>query len=507
MTMKKILMAAVAVSAISAGAANAASITEAKISNVGVYSIGATTPSAPYLLANEVKFGTTGLDTTTANNNLVALVDTGLLADGNYTVTVTYSGPVKFATGLGNADMTAFNAYTAPATLGAAATTISAGACTSIQLSTGGLATTGALPTVTYLVSVSGCTGAGATTLAPRAFSLSPKLTITGLGAVTAKVNFQKSGIDIDNGQSAAVTLVQNTAAFAVSAVADTTPTYWDLSGTNAYTVLTADVGSDAVIGKYSVAPVATTVYLSADAASNNTTAGQVIRSNLTVTGDVSVLDVYAATAGNKLTATSTAKTAASISAQGAQTNPTTFANIGVLDLATAPTAAQTEKAYTLTVTPLAPTTGALYTAPAAITVPMQTVGLEGTSFVAPWVSGPEQTNFTTSIRISNQGSSDTGAVTLLLKSPTTISTTSGVTATSCNSAKLPSLAKIAANGELNITTANLETCFGNFKRADVIVTIQAAKTNLTAKMRSVTSVGLNNEISLGGLNQTGLSY
>jgi hypothetical protein len=68
-------------------------------------------------------------------------------------------------------------------------------------------------------------------------------------------------------------------------------------------------------------------------------------------------------------------------------------------------------------------------------------------------------------------------------------------------------LTTIAANGELNITSSDLATCFGNFKRADVIVTIQAAKTSLNAKMRNTTTAGVNSEISLGGLSVTGISY
>ena len=126
----------------------------------------------------------------------------------------------------------------------------------------------------------------------------------------------------------------------------------------------------------------------------------------------------------------------------------------------------------------------------------MQSVTLEGTNYTAPWVGG-SQSSANTSIRLSNSGVV-TGAVTLQLGAPVyNDGTTAG--ATTCTSATLSKLASIAANSELVISNADLTTCFGDFKRGDVTITVQASSDSLTAKARNVNSgTGVVSEISLG---------
>jgi hypothetical protein len=148
-----------------------------------------------------------------------------------------------------------------------------------------------------------------------------------------------------------------------------------------------------------------------------------------------------------------------------------------------------------LSVTPKMDTPPTAYTIPTAFTQQLQTIGLQGTSYTAPWIGG-NQSTAGSSIRLSNSGSA-TGAVTLQLLAPVyNAGTTPG--ATTCTSSTLPSLAGIAVNSELVISNADLTTCFGNFKRGDVVVTIQADTTSLTAKARNVNAAtGVVSEISL----------
>ena len=108
-------------------------------------------------------------------------------------------------------------------------------------------------------------------------------------------------------------------------------------------------------------------------------------------------------------------------------------------------------------------------------------------------------------IRISNSGAA-TAAVSLLLKSPF-YSGTVAPSAVACTTSTLSKLDKVPANGELAIDSSDLFTCFGAFKRGDIVVTIQGSPTNLSAKARTTTVSGTN-EISLGGLdNIPGIDY
>jgi len=478
--MKKILMAAVAVSALTAGAASAASISSAKISNITVYDAAATPAATPYKIANETKFGTGLVTTVTGGHNVtVSKVDTGPLGVGNYTVSYTLSGPASFNSSVGNADLT----------------TNVAGTCavSAVVASGGGAGST----TVTYAVTVSGTCS---TTIldanqGPQLFTLNAPLKVTGLGDVTVSSAFASGGTSIDNGAATARTLITNAAGFTVSAAADTTTTEWLLAGTPAYTTMTADKN----IGKFTVAPVTsgTTgpfVLATGAATSAVDNAAQAITSVSVVTGDVSQLAV---TVGGAATTKNTGKTTST----SASTNAGTDILVAVVP--GSPTASQGTTAFSLTLTPATASTN--YTAPAAITQALQSVTLEGTNFLAPWIAGSQAGSSSSQIRISNNGTA-AGAVTLMLKSPIyNTGTTAG--ATTCTSSTLSKLSGIAGGDELVISTTDLTTCFGAFKRGDVVVTIQSPKDSLTAKARLTTTGGGISEISLGGLNVTGETY
>lgn len=109
------------------------------------------------------------------------------------------------------------------------------------------------------------------------------------------------------------------------------------------------------------------------------------------------------------------------------------------------------------------------------------TVSLEGSNFYAPWVSG---TGLATSvIRLSNNTSKASGAVTIRLRNATKV--TNGANAPFVTTAAPLVLAGVAGGSDMQITSAQLVAHFGEFTRADVQVTVNSADGAVTAKMRS----------------------
>lgn len=469
MSMKKILMAAVAVSALSAGAASAATISSATLNGPAAVVWDGTT-ATPYKLANETIFGT-GLSTTATagDNTVVAKVAAGRLGVGTYTVTYDYSGPAGFQAALTNPSVSADRNGTCVLTP---------------TLVSGGLL---AGKTVTYSLAVSGtCTTAAGANQGPQSFTLDAPLKVTALGDVTVTAAFSQSGVSIDNGGATARTLITNAAGFTAKASADTVTTQFALAGTPAYTALQTGGSYDAVIGKYTIAGSASVFVDAAGAAAASV---QNLTADISLAGDFTYLNGVG-TVGTVAWTRATPYMA--ITAAG--TSPVTDQAI-TLTVTGSAAASQTSKAFSLTVTPKT-TTPLVYTVPSAFTTSMQSIGLQGTNYLAPWIGG-SQSSANSSIRLSNSGVT-TGAVTLQLLAPVYNSgTTAG--ATTCTSSTLSKLASITTNSELVIANADLTTCFGAFKRGDVVVTVQADPTALTAKARNVNAgTGDVSEISLG---------
>jgi len=476
--MKKILMAAVAVTALTAGAASAANITSAQVNGASVWD---GTTAAPYTLANEVVFGT-GLSST--SGTILANVSSGKLGVGSYTVTFDLAGPAGFNALLSNTSLAS------DANSGAGA---GSGCVFTPVVQSGGTASS---KSVTYAFTLSGtCDLTGTTNSAPRNFTLTSALKVTALGDVTVKATFGQGGSSIDNGASTARTLVTNASAFTASATADAVPTNFALGTSPVYTSLqqgTSNTSINDIIGKVTVVGKSG-VYL-------DMTTGTVASSlnaatllfDMALSGDFTNLNsAYGAglttsaagvtTGGTGFTRTSpyTSVTASSVAA-------TTDAVIYV-SVTGSPTASLTQKSFSLTVTPKQASAPTTYTLPGAFTTTLQSIGLQGVNFTAPWTGGSQSPSLTT-LRISNSGAA-TGAVTLQLLSPTyNTGTTPG--ATTCSAPTLAGLSSIPANGELVILNSDLTTCFGNFKRGDVVITVQADSTNLTAKARNLNAAG-----------------
>ncbi len=148
--------------------------------------------------------------------------------------------------------------------------------------------------------------------------------------------------------------------------------------------------------------------------------------------------------------------------------------------------------------TTFAPTYAAGYTAPAATTLPSGNITLDGVNFIAPWINGPQAPGQTV-IRMSNGGSAASGAVTLRLNNAQAraAGVTTGAGSPIANQTCATTYS-IPANGELQITGTQLASCFGQFLRGDLQITVQSTSTALTAKARNVAADGTTFEQSLG---------
>lgn len=191
-------------------------------------------------------------------------------------------------------------------------------------------------------------------------------------------------------------------------------------------------LSADVTIGTFTVAPVtsgATGPFVLATGAATSKVdnAAQAITSTAVVTGDVTNLAIEI---NGVATTKNTGKTTSTLAAIASGTKPITV-------VSGSPTSSQGSTSYSLSLTPA--TASANYTAPAAITQALQSVTLEGTNFLAPWIAGSQSGSSSSQVRVSNNGSTVTGAVTLMLKSPTyNAGTTAG--ATTCTSSTLSKL-------------------------------------------------------------------
>jgi hypothetical protein len=498
MSMKKILMAAVAVSALSAGAANAVNISAANVSNVALTppSITTGTGTVSYTLAstavvvdalgapnaNSGTGATTDITATIGGTTVSGVFDPN--AGGtNYSATYTLTNAV-FSSAVTNASVT----------LSGNGTLCAPGA---VNVVSGGAIGTSSVTAVFNIPNT--CSSAAGTTLAPNAVTFVAPFKVLSAGSVTGTVGFKvvatDTAFDVRGVTGGAITLVRTQAPYVTKITADTVATTLGLASglSPVYSYLKSGAGFDSVLGKIDV-DLAAPSAAAAGGLINATMDGGVrpaITYDLTVTataGNFAVvkpgLGVNTTTGTAIALATPTAGTATQLgnaAGYGTVTAAISAANTTSL------TAAQT---YSATITP-ALATNTVVTTPAAVTAALQTIGLDGVSFLAPWIGG-SQSSSSSYIRVSNSGTA-TGQVTMSLLSPTGAASAPTV----CTSTTLSKLSSIAANGELVINPTDLTTCFGDFTRGDVSVTIQSTSTGLTAKARNVTPTSVS-ELSLG---------
>jgi|GEM_PF-1363296 len=523
---KKLLLAAAAVSAIGfAGAANAQVITSATVSTATVKAAGASAVT-PYTIANESVASVANRRTTTApTENVVAFtvnptaaavpVAQTLELGTTYRITYTLSG-------------TANPTFLAQVTSGALTMDGNAACVIPTTVATGTGA--GGSNTVSFIVRTVSTFGAGCATAAdlPGAFSIDLPFQIATVGTVTATVS---GALDASNTNPAAspdrftaagssIQLVQASAGYRIFADATVDnvsgdgvdnadlPTTLALETTGA-PFRSFNAAGDRVIGGAGFVLATPPANAAAAAPAPGST---VVRANLAnvsmpaptyaltispTSGDFSALKPQVGTSDNVAGFTDATVAANLLSATaGTTTAPAAGAQNIALRVEGTPTASisNTPLTFTATVRPVAPAANSpLVTPPAAITnAPLETVGLQGSTFIAPWVQS-SNANYNTVIRISNNGGMATGSVQLSLASPLNTPT-----ASVCTAAQLPKLASIPANGELALNSADLTTCFGAFGRGDVSATVLSLDTNLTAKLRIVSPGNVVTEQSLG---------
>jgi len=498
--MKKILMAAVAVSALSAGAANAVNISAANVSNVALTVPSITTGSGTlsYTLASSA----TVVDTLGAPNANAA---TGATTD----ITATIGGTT--ATGVFDpnaggtnysATYTLTNAVFSSAVTNASVTLLGNGtlcAPGAVNVVSGGAVGTSS---VTAVFNVPNTCSTSGTTIAPNAVKFVAPFKVLSAGTVTGTVGFKvvatDSAFNVSGVTGGAITLVKTAAPYTTKITADTVATTLGLSTSTAavYSYLKTGAAYDAVLGRIDVdlaaAPSSSTGAIYADM---NLGTRPAITYDLTVNATNGNFAVIKPGLGVNTT-TGTAITLATTTA-GSATQLGNAAGYGTVTAAisgTNTTSLNAAQSYSATITP-ALATNTLVATPAAVTGALQTIGLEGVSFMAPWIGG-SLSGSQSYIRVSNQGAAATGQVTVsLLSSNGAVSATSAGSV--CTSSTVSKLSSIAANGELVISPTDLTACFGAFTRGDVVVTIQANSTSLTAKARNVTASTVS-ELSLG---------
>jgi len=500
--MKKILMAAVAVSALTAGAASAASITAAKVSNVTL-----TTGTSPlnYALANSVKTAVTAAlatTTTSGHNAVTSTLTTGTRLDGNpsgttYSVTYALTGT---ATPVFAAPVTSFTLIGA----GAGGSTTAACVPTGLNIVSGGAIGTSSVTGVFTVPST--CSSTIADSYSPNGATFDVPFKISSAGTVTATMSFKIVSTDSAyDGSGASMQLVQTASPYTVAVTADSTSTRMALgTASTPYLQLDATTGYNAILGTV-VANVATAPPTSTGAV-YPTLAANTLGTLPTITSNIDIN----ATSGTFATIVPSVGGSGTVSSANnalfTETGLTTAspANVTVSITGTNSTSISAIQTYTATITPVLSSTTNISTPSGAGPTALQSITLEGVNFLVPWVAGSQTTGSSTTIRIANSGG-QVNNVTLTLNSP--YNTSGAPTRTTCTSTNLTKLSSVGANSELIIEPADISTCFGAFKRGDVLVTIQGSYSNLSAKARLTTPAGQISEVSIGGLNVTDQAY
>lgn len=470
MTKQLLLAAASAVAIGFSGAAVASEISGATVSGVAL-----TPGTKAYTVASEVITSTAANLTTTSATTVSAKLDgTARFEPGitgtNYAATLTLTGakfqaPVTSVTVNGGAG----NCAATPATV----------------VSGGGAGQS----TVTVVFNVSAtCSVTNPVDYTPNGVTFGvPFVVDASASTVSASVGFQVAATAAAyGGANGTATLVQKASGYAVSLAANTAkPTTLSLSSTPVYSALLTTSDYDNIIGDasadFATPGASTTGSIYADLAAG---ALPPVQYGLSLSGTFGTVKPQLDGTTN-LTTTSPFTTASIAAQTGAHTITVAIPT---------PATVSGPQSYTATLTPSFATASTVVTAPAAVSnVALQTIGLQGTSFVAPWVQSTNA-NYNTVLRVSNHGGT-AGAVTLTLLSPSATPDR-----TTCTATELSKLSGIASGAELSINSADLTTCFGAFGRGDVRISIQSQSTNLTAKLRIVNPGNVVSEQSLGAI-------
>jgi len=489
--MKKILMAAVAVSALTAGSAFAAQLSSASTVGGQALTLGSGTYD-PFTIANEVD----------APGQLVAALSitpsaTGI-ANGVYNVAWNISG----------------------GTFSGTVTTIVAKV---VNIASTPVAATCTLSSVTASTISAQCTTDG--TAAVGKFTLDAGI-VTGVLKAPVFISgtiATTAGTAVDGGTIASVQVVDYRAGYKAIATARSgsvlLSTFTKLRDATA-TGSTASVVAGAGLNNFQIGsavglvnndnPLGSAVVadLVNQATATVLASGNVTAISATVGGNLSVLKPVF---GSAYTAGTTADfgftdgqsplagaATATLSANNLAGFLAGTAVVGVAQ-AGATAASISESTYSIS---MVPTLAVGYTAGAYATKNLGSLTYEGATIIAPWI-GDGANGINTTIRLNNTGATALPFVQVKLVSPFTTGTSGTVASTaSCTVGTVP------ASGELLISSATLQACFGNFKRADVTILVgSVAASSVTAKARTTSVNGTVSEVTLGKGTGGALSF
>lgn len=536
MNMKKILLAGIAVGALASTSANAVQPYSALVSNIALaidtvsgnqtsrYTIanGSTPGGAPVSTSNAmIALNTSAADTGEQNRVMFKVTGPGFLTVNNqYEISFTLSGtgnPIfaPYGGALTVPNVFLFN------TAGSVPTGAVCAASTPTITTGGGYGST----VIRARFDITG-TGCDATNSVTR-FGIDAPIGMTALGTAVITGNITTpligSGGNYDSGPSA-INLVQTVDAFdlGVSANPSTAvslagfgagsqlPTLWAaapaVSGFNGFTsYVAAQTGLiDQFIGSVKVSYVttasvgaATSIYSNLAATAVPTLAPVISVKALTspvfaaqkftgVTAGAATFVLPVASVNVDSTNTVASGTGTAVAYPGLS-----VANIQPIVNANNNVSVTTNQAYQATVSG-APSTNAL-AASATVSGNLETTTVQGFRIDAPWFGG-SRASTPSLVRLSNSGAAATGSVILTLSNAIT-NTGESLTATTCSFS-----AGIPAGQEFLINTDRATTCFGNFVRGDLSISVQGNVGSLSAKMRVLSSNGSVSEQTLGNL-------
>jgi len=492
MSMKKILMAAVAVTALTAGSANAAkfSLANTRLGTDNTYALGITALSSTvdvpeaFTIANEY---TPSSSTIVYNKIVVSPTTASAIGQGNYVVTFNLTGG-EFSSP-STIDTTFLTGVGAVAPLAGTDVTVTSMGATSAT-------------SVSFNVTVNTGKFVGALTFNAPVLTGTARTPISMTGSITT------GGSAVDGGTIASIPLIDYRNGYSFTATKAATVKLSIASGFKKFgsgSVDATSAGLGTVVGFVTTngTGLAANGYQVSDYVFKNTSTDTTgaAPTNLiavadissivaTVAGDFSSFDPYIGTLQ---------QTSLPAAVNGVMTldaaNLATFkavpptGTVGLKQKATA--VAGNAASYTIaavpTITGLAGSVGVVYPAKA-----LASTVLEGTNIYAAWV-GDGSNGFNYTIRLGNLSPSAISSVKAYLLNPVNTGTSGTVASTAtCEVGPIPALKEVL------VTSAKLTECFGAFQRADVRLTIQTDQANLTAKLRVVDPTNGSTTTDLG---------
>lgn len=132
------------------------------------------------------------------------------------------------------------------------------------------------------------------------------------------------------------------------------------------------------------------------------------------------------------------------------------------------------------------PTFASGYTGSVAGSANAGTIVLDGTNFIAPWFSG-SQAQTQSQVRLSNTGSA---AATVRVSITNGVFNFNGSQTTFADATCGTGPFTLPVAGDLVLSSAVIKGCFGDFLRGDLLISVEAAGSGVTAKMRNTSANG-----------------